>query len=62
MKMIEENAAGDYSWGCGKDGSGQNKLGHILMRVRAELRAVPTPTANKALERTRGYVAVFRAI
>jgi hypothetical protein len=36
---ITENAPGDYYWGCGKDGSGQNKLGQILMHVRDELRA-----------------------
>lgn len=35
---LVENAPGDYYWGCGKDGSGQNKLGHILMQVRRELR------------------------
>lgn len=34
---IVENAPGDYYWGCGKDGSGKNRLGHILMRVREEL-------------------------
>ena len=34
---IIENAPGDYYWGCGKDGSGKNRLGHILMRVREEL-------------------------
>ena len=33
-----ENAANDYYWGCGRSGSGQNKLGQILMSVRAELR------------------------
>ena len=31
---IVENAPGDYYWGCGKDGSGKNKLGEILMEVR----------------------------
>ncbi|MEP7286473.1 MAG: NADAR family protein [Chloroflexota bacterium] len=31
---IVENAPGDYYWGCGADGSGQNKLGTILMEVR----------------------------
>jgi len=36
---IVESAPGDYYWGCGADGSGQNKLGRILMRVRDELRA-----------------------
>ncbi|MDX1994950.1 MAG: NADAR family protein [bacterium] len=35
---IVENAPGDYYWGCGKDGSGQNKLGKILMKVRQLLR------------------------
>ncbi|MBZ8183186.1 NADAR family protein [Oscillatoria salina] len=32
--LIVENAPGDYYWGCGKDGSGKNKLGQILMQVR----------------------------
>ncbi|MBO0778870.1 MAG: NADAR family protein [Ktedonobacteraceae bacterium] len=35
---LVENAPGDYYWGCGADGSGQNKLGKILMQVRASLR------------------------
>lgn len=34
---IIENAPGDYYWGCGKDGSGKNRLGEILMQVRGEL-------------------------
>lgn len=33
-----EAAPGDYYWGAGGDGTGLNKLGHILMAVRAELR------------------------
>jgi N-glycosidase YbiA len=33
-KLIIENAPGDYYWGCGRDGSGTNKLGQILMEVR----------------------------
>lgn len=37
-EFIVENAPGDYYWGCGKDGSGQNKLGQILMVVRDILR------------------------
>src|SRR5262249_60400178 len=36
---LVENAPGDYYWGCGADGSGQNKLGKILMEVRSILRA-----------------------
>src|SRR5919199_3824193 len=35
---IVENAPRDYYWGCGADGSGQNKLGQILMEVREILR------------------------
>ncbi len=35
---LVENAPGDYFWGCGADGSGQNKLGKILMEVRSTLR------------------------
>ncbi len=35
---IVENAPGDYYWGCGKDGSGKNRLGEILMEVRDEFR------------------------
>lgn len=35
---LVEDAPGDYFWGCGKDGSGQNWLGKLLMEVREELR------------------------
>lgn len=35
---IVENAPGDYYWGCGADGTGKNRLGAILMEVRAVLR------------------------
>jgi len=34
---IVENAPGDYYWGCGKDGTGLNRLGEILMETRAIL-------------------------
>jgi ribA/ribD-fused uncharacterized protein len=37
-QMLVENAPNDYYWGCGADGSGQNKLGQILMEVRNLLR------------------------
>lgn len=33
-----ENAPTDYYWGCGRTGTGENKLGRILMQVRDELR------------------------
>src|SRR4051812_5945804 len=32
---IVENAPGDYYWGCGKDGTGKNMLGLILIETRA---------------------------
>lgn len=35
--LIEDNPE-DYYWGCGYDGSGQNRLGEILMKVRSILR------------------------
>ncbi|MEG4581057.1 NADAR family protein [Microcoleus sp. MON1_C5] len=35
---IVENSPSDYYWGCGKDGSGKNMLGQILMEVREILR------------------------
>jgi ribA/ribD-fused uncharacterized protein len=38
-EVLVENAPGDYYWGCGADGTGQNRLGHILMEVRTILRA-----------------------
>ncbi|KOR32756.1 Swarming motility protein ybiA [Achromatium sp. WMS3] len=38
-EKLVENAPNDYYWGCGQDGSGKNRLGTILMQVRAELKA-----------------------
>ncbi|KST62841.1 NADAR family protein [Mastigocoleus testarum] len=37
-ELIVENARSDYYWGCGADGTGKNKLGKILMKVRGILR------------------------
>ena len=34
-EFIIQKDIGDYYWGCGKDGSGKNHLGEILMEVRA---------------------------
>lgn len=36
---IIENAPTDYYWGVGREGTGANKLGKIIERIRAELRA-----------------------
>ncbi|BCL79544.1 NADAR family protein [Ktedonobacteria bacterium brp13] len=35
---IIENAPNDAYWGCGPNGDGENKLGHILMHIRQTLR------------------------
>ena len=37
---LVENAPMDYYWGCGELGTGQNKLGKILMNIREKLREV----------------------
>ncbi len=36
-EIIIEKTFNDYYWGCGKDGSGKNMLGIILMEVREKL-------------------------
>ncbi len=46
---LAEAAPTDYHWGIGRDGSGLNKLGLLLMRIRAELRgASPSGIPAKA--------------
>jgi hypothetical protein len=39
-EIVEHTENDDY-WGDGGDGSGTNKLGQILMRVREQLRSEP---------------------
>lgn len=36
-ELLIEKSPTDYYWGCGADGSGQNRLGELLMQVRTEL-------------------------
>jgi hypothetical protein len=36
-KIVEDSPV-DYYWGCGKDGTGLNELGKILMAVRQKLK------------------------
>ena len=38
-ELLVENSPIDYYWGCGKDGSGKNRLGQILIQVREILRS-----------------------
>jgi ribA/ribD-fused uncharacterized protein len=39
--LLVEHTANDSYWGDGGDGSGKNRLGHLLMQVRDELQAGP---------------------
>ncbi len=38
-EVLIEDSPVDYYWGCGADGSGRNRLGEILMEIRARLLA-----------------------
>jgi len=38
-RLLIESSPFDYYWGSGQDGSGQNRLGQLLMQVRKELLA-----------------------
>ncbi|HBB35411.1 MAG TPA: Swarming motility protein ybiA [Cyanobacteria bacterium UBA8803] len=37
-ELLVENSPNDYYWGCGRDKTGHNQLGKILMNVRQEIR------------------------
>lgn len=37
--LLVENSPKDYYWGCGKDKTGDNHLGKILMSVRQQLKS-----------------------
>lgn len=39
-RLLVENSPVDYYWGCGRDRTGQNHLGKILMDVRQEIRHI----------------------
>ena len=47
-ETLQEAAPSDYYWGVGSDGTGRNKLGQILMRLRAELRGAATAAVREA--------------
>ena len=51
-RLLVENAPMDFYWGCGADGSGQNRLGDILMQVRAGL-SDQTMSADVSQKRSR---------
>ncbi len=48
--LLVENAPHDYYWGCGADGSGQNRLGQILVAVREHLRHGSTSEAHSSAD------------
>jgi predicted NAD-dependent protein-ADP-ribosyltransferase YbiA (DUF1768 family) len=37
-RELLENAPSDFYWGCGRDGTGKNRLRVLLMELRTELR------------------------
>lgn len=39
-RLLVEHTRNDTYWGDGEDGTGKNRLGHLLMQVRAEVRRV----------------------
>jgi ribA/ribD-fused uncharacterized protein len=43
---LVEHTEKDHYWGDGGDGSGKNRLGEILMKVRDELRSKPEISAR----------------
>jgi ribA/ribD-fused uncharacterized protein len=47
--ILVEHTENDSYWGDGGDGSGRNRLGHILMRVRAELRERSSQDADPVI-------------
>jgi ribA/ribD-fused uncharacterized protein len=49
---IAETAPTDYYWGVGRDGTGQNRLGKIMERIRAELRAGAKAPAGDERQKT----------
>src|SRR5262249_35458921 len=38
-RQLVENAPSDEYWGCGRTGSGKNRLGFLLMELRETLKA-----------------------
>jgi ribA/ribD-fused uncharacterized protein len=39
-RPLVEASPFDYYWGCGRSGTGKNRLGELLMQTRTELRAL----------------------
>lgn len=43
LRQLVEASPTDSYWGCGRSGRGKNRLGQLLMQVRAELRSEREP-------------------
>ncbi len=48
-ETLIENSPVDSYWGCGSDGKGLNRLGQILMEVRAEFRAAAKAAHHESI-------------
>lgn len=48
--ILIENSPYDYYWGIGKDGSGKNRLGNLLMILRSELYEKETKKVARGLD------------
>ena len=53
--ILIEHTVNDNFWGDGGDGSGQNKLGIILMQVRQELRSAPPYRSDQNFPTAQTY-------
>lgn len=58
---IVEHRARDAYWGDGPDGSGKNRLGELLMQVRAEVRDAADPPASADVAHTESPGAYAQA-
>ena len=62
-RQLIENSPYDSYWGCGRDGSGSNHLGILLMEVRACLyscKCVPSPNASMSVASMSGHNGSYK--
>jgi len=48
-ELIVEESIDDYFWGSGKDGTGQNQTGKLLMKIRDELRSTKEQISSNSV-------------
>jgi ribA/ribD-fused uncharacterized protein len=56
--LLVENTTDDYYWGIGTNRSGLNRLGELLMDLRAELSGTPRPTPPPAVQKSERKAVV----